>query len=298
MKKVTVFTPTYNRAHLLGKLYKSMLSQTNKSFVWLIVDDGSTDETRNVVESFKSENKIEIDYIYQKNAGKHVAHNTGVLACETDIFYCVDSDDYLSDDCIEIIIKNWNKVEKDDLLAGIIALKEDFTKNKVITKMPKDINRASIYKLYYKYGFKGDAAIVFKTKILKNYLFPVFKDEKFVTEGAVYDLISKNYEMLLLNQVIYYYEYLDDGYSANIRKVHLKSPKGYIFFLKQRIKIAISKEEYKNAICEYITGMIMIRRNPFKNKPVPFFGMLKSLPCSFIRLIKIFIKSIVFKKIN
>ncbi len=298
MRKVTVFTPTYNRANMLGKLYDSLVSQTNKDFVWLIVDDGSTDDTKVLIEEFQRENKIEINYIYQKNGGKHVAHNTGVLACETDIFYCVDSDDYLSDDCVDVILKNWDEVEADDTLAGIIALKENLNENRVITHMPEGIKKTSIYNLYYRHGFKGEAAIIFKTSIIKKFLFPVFENERFVTESAVYDLISRDYKMLLLNHVIYFHKYFEDGYTANIHKVHLNNPEGYSFFLRQRIGVVKSKKDYKIAVCDYLSGMIMIKRNPFKNKPVSTTDMLKSVPCAGIKLTKIFIKSIILNRIN
>ncbi len=296
MKKVTVFTPTYNRASLLEKLYQSLLTQTNKSFVWLIVDDGSTDNTKNVVTAFQNENKIEINYIFQENGGKHVAHNTGVNNCKTDIFYCVDSDDYLSDDCIEIILNNWQRVADDDLLAGMIALKKDINKKEVITPMPKNIERASIYNLYNKHFFKGDAAIIFKSSVIKQYLFPVFENEKFVTEGAVYDLISQDYDMLLINKVIYYYEYLNDGYSVNIHQVHLKSPLGYIFFLKQRISLANNKAEYKQAVVDYIAGTVMVCRNPFKNAPIPVLDMFAVAHRAVIKIIKMLVKSLLFKR--
>ncbi len=298
MPTVTVFTPTYNRASLLDPLYQSLLVQTNKSFVWLIVDDGSTDDTKSVVEAFQRENKIKIDYIYQENGGKHVAHNTGVEHCNTEIFFCVDSDDSLTEDGVEIILDNWPKIEADETLAGLIALRKNVVTDKVLMQMPENVERASIYNLYYEHHFKGDTAIAFKTSVIKQYMFPVFENERFVTEGAIYDLISQDYDMLLIDKHIYLHEYLDDGYSANIHRVHLKSPQGYMHFLKQRIAIAKDEEAYYTAISEYTSGLIMIRRNPFKNPPVPVGDMLKVFHHSIIRVMKILIKAILLKKIT
>lgn len=107
MKYLTIFTPTYNRSNLLLHLYKSLCEQINKDFLWLIIDDGSKDNTKELVDTWKKENKIKIQYIYQKNSGKHVAHNKAVELCNTELFVCVDSDDILTNNAVEIIINYW-----------------------------------------------------------------------------------------------------------------------------------------------------------------------------------------------
>jgi glycosyltransferase involved in cell wall biosynthesis len=108
--KITVFTPTYNRAYILDRVYKSLINQTNKSFVWLIVDDGSTDNTESLVKKWIKEDKIEIKYYKQKNGGKQRAHNKAVKLTDTDLFICLDSDDYFTKDAIEILLNSWNEV--------------------------------------------------------------------------------------------------------------------------------------------------------------------------------------------
>uniref|UniRef100_UPI002175FEAF glycosyltransferase family 2 protein n=1 Tax=Bacillus thuringiensis TaxID=1428 RepID=UPI002175FEAF len=203
MENLTIFTPTYNRGYLIQRCYESLCRQSNKNFVWLIVDDGSTDNTEQIINSFIKEKKIKIIYFKQKNSGKQVAHNTGVLMCTTKIFVCVDSDDYLSDNAVQLIYDTWDKIESDRKLAGIIALKGNNFSEVVGTEMPKNIEKSSIFNLYEKHKFKGDAMLVFKTDILKKHLFPVFEGEKFITEAVVYDQISQKYEMKLLNEVLY-----------------------------------------------------------------------------------------------
>ena len=123
MKEITIFTPTYNRANLLTRLYQSLKMQTCREFQWLIVDDGSTDDTKNIVEKFIQEDKIVIKYYYQKNSGKHVAHNLGVKMCNTELFCCVDSDDYLTNDAVQTVLECWGKIaiDKKPLLSGIVA---------------------------------------------------------------------------------------------------------------------------------------------------------------------------------
>ena len=110
MKEITIFTPTYNRLYSMKRLYRSLINQTNKDFIWLIVDDGSTDKTEEYVREWINNNKIEIRYLYQKNQGKQVAHNLAVENCNTDFFICVDSDDYLTNNAVEIMISNKYKV--------------------------------------------------------------------------------------------------------------------------------------------------------------------------------------------
>ena len=130
MELVTVFTPTYNRAYTLERLYNSLVEQTNNSFVWLIVDDGSTDNTAQLVNKFIAENKINIQYHCQENAGKSQAHNKGVALCETELFVCVDSDDYLAPNAIERVTHHWNYAKSLENCIGIFALRSLFNRLK------------------------------------------------------------------------------------------------------------------------------------------------------------------------
>ncbi|QPC47647.1 glycosyltransferase family A protein [Mangrovibacillus cuniculi] len=257
--KLTIFTPTYNRGDIIHKCYKSLCDQTNTNFTWLIVDDGSTDNTETVINTFIKENKINIIYIKQKNGGKHVAHNTGVLKCKTELFVCVDSDDYLTLDAVQEIYSAWEKVPDVSDLAGIIALKGISDKEPIGTWMPKNIQYSSTFDLYDKYKFKGDTLLVFKTNILREYLFPVFEGEKFVTEAVVYDLISQKHRMKLINKVLYLCEYLEDGLTRNLLQVHRNNKQGYMHYLLQRIEIATEKKSKYKAVSNYIAGCLRIK---------------------------------------
>ncbi|MFJ7817588.1 glycosyl transferase family 2 [Bacillus toyonensis] len=291
MENLTIFTPTYNRGYLIQRCYESLCRQSNKNFVWLIVDDGSTDNTEQIINSFIKEKKIKIIYSKQKNSGKQVAHNTGVLMCTTEIFICLDSDDYLSDNAVQLIYDAWDKIESDRELAGLIALKGKNSSEVVGTEMPDNVERSSIFKLYDKHKFKGDAMLVFKTDILKKHLFPVFEGEKFITEAVVYDQISQKYEMKLLNKVLYFCEYLDDGYSKNIQSVHRENSKGYMYFLEQRIENAKDLKSKYKAVSYYIAGCLEIKSiSAYMNCN---FGFLKfiALPRGLIIYMKPIIKN-------
>lgn len=291
--KITIFTPTYNRGYILNRCYESLCKQINNNFEWLIVDDGSIDNTEELVNNWIKANKIRIRYIKQENSGKHIAHNKGVLECNTDIFVCVDSDDYLTDNAIDTIYQNWNKVKTNSKLAGIIALRGNELREPISTRMPRHVSQSSILDLYNKYKFKGDTMLIFRSEILKKYLFPVFEGEKFVTEAVIYDQISKEYKMILLDEVLYIGEYLEDGYSRNIKSIHRKNPNGYMFYLSSRIDNASSFKEKYIAYSNYLRGMIDIKDFRYaknKNKLM--------LIISVFRAITIYLKSIIKSRLS
>ena len=225
MKNITIFTPTYNRAYCLDKLYNSLKNQTDKDFVWLIVDDGSSDDTESVVKSFIVENLIEISYHKKPNGGKHTAHNLGVELCETELFCCVDSDDYLTDNAIEVIKNRYLEV-KDKNVLGLYLRRVFHNGKNMASNYPKGIKFIGISDLYFLHKFQGETVIVLKTDIVKNYFFPVFEDERFVSDNVLYNQLNGVAPMYLCEDGIYCCEYLDDGYTKNALKLIANNPKG------------------------------------------------------------------------
>lgn len=292
--KITIFTPTYNRAYTLPKCYKSLCSQTNNEFVWLIVDDGSTDGTEELVNEWKKEERVDIVYIKQKNKGKSLAHNTGVLACKTEIFLCVDSDDFLTDDAIQKIYNNWPEVSSNKNLAGFIALNGYSKDTPLSSEMPLSTKITSIFDLYDKYEFKGDTVIVFKTKVLRMFLFPSIPKEKFITEAFIYDQISQKYKMKLVNEILCICEYLPDGYSKNLLQIHKSSPKGYVLYLTQRVHFAKTFLEKKNAYSYYIAGCWKIAQKPQIINHTSKISYFVAFP----KAVKIFVKSYLKSLLN
>lgn len=238
--KITVFTPTYNRAYILGQAYESLKNQTNKDFIWLIIDDGSTDNTEELVNNWKIENQINIKYIKQENSGKHIAHNTAVKNCDTEFLLILDSDDYLSENAIEILEKEAEKISDMPNISGIIGNRYNAKTKQVIgTKMPDKIQYASAIELYEKYKFKGDTLRLYKTSILKEFLFPEIENEKFIYENVIFDQIDNRYKMLIDRHELYYGEYLEDGYTSNELKIKINNPTGYLLSLNSSIKYSI-----------------------------------------------------------
>lgn len=242
---ISIFTPTYNRAYILDKCYESLVNQTNKDFVWLLVDDGSTDNTESLVQNWKKEKKIDIQYIKQKNGGKHSAHNTAVKNCNTEYLLILDSDDILDSQCTSTLENYIAKIENDNNLCGIIGYKfKKDTHDKLGATMPLGVERASGNELYQKYNFTGDTLRLYKTKVLKKYLFPVVAGEKFIYENVVFDQIDTKYRMLIIHEKLYFCDYLEDGYTTNANKLKRDNPIGYALSINSSVEhsVKISKK--------------------------------------------------------
>ena len=234
--RISVFTPTYNRGHLLERLYRSLQRQSYEDFEWIIVDDGSTDDTEKKVSAFLSENNpFLIRYIKTENGGKHRAINRGVKEAAGELFYIVDSDDYITDHALESIdrIEKTIPAESKCTFAGVCGLK-GFSENECIGKtFDGDIIDATSLQREEK-GITGDKAEVFYTDVLKRYPFPTFEGEKFITECVVWDKIAHDgLKLRFYNEIIMICNYLPDGLTAQGEALLLRSPMGYGLYLYQ-----------------------------------------------------------------
>lgn len=228
--KFTVFTPTFNRKELLEKLYKSLQKQTFKDFEWLIVDDGSTDGTKEKVEEFLSEKKLEIKYYFKENGGKQRAYNFATEKANGELFICLDSDDEYVENGLETILKYWKKYDKNTDIAGMGYL-STYPNGEIIgSNFPEKEMISTQFEIYNKYGVKGDKGLMFRTEIIKKYKFPVFEDEKFITEAVVYNRICEKYKMVYVNEKIEIKEYQEDGLTAKYNNLLLRNPKGQALY--------------------------------------------------------------------
>lgn len=232
---ITVFTPTYNRCEELKRLYASLLAQSYGDFEWLIVDDGSTDETRAFAESIAGADKISINYVYKENGGKQSAYNCGLDNCRGDIFLCIDSDDILKSDILGEIAKDFDGIKSSDDIAGVAYLQSYISDGKHIigTEFPEDEMICGYYDIYNKYNVSGDKLIVLKADVAKKYYFPLLYGEKFVPEALIFNRISKSYRLLFKNTIAAHKEYLSDGYSNNYFALVKKNPNGNLLFFKE-----------------------------------------------------------------
>lgn len=259
---ITIFTPTYNRAKLLSRLYDSLKTQTASDFEWLIVDDGSVDDTEHIVKKWIDENIVNIRYIRQENGGKHRAFNNGVKNAKGELFFCVDSDDYVFEKCVELIVDTWTGV-KDSCISGIIAFKADINGKLLCNQFPVGVKETNTYELIRKHNCYGEKSLIYKTSVLKEFPYPEIDGEKFIGECVVYDRIDEKYKLLLLPKVITICEYQPDGLTNVIFSNMLKNPTGYKIYYKQRIDMAYTLKERMGYIIRYNAFNIMSDDNKY-----------------------------------
>ena len=261
-KTLTIFTPAYNRAYTLHLGYEALLRQTSKDFEWLIIDDGSSDNTRELVESWIAENKIPIRYHYQENQGMHGAHNTAYRLINTELNTCIDSDDYMPDDAVEKIIAFWRKYGSKQV-AGIVGLDADFD-GKLIGTPFKENNVPIRLSHFYNQGGKGDKKYVYRSDIICNYPeYPIFQGEKYVSLGYKYELIEQDYPVLAMNEVLVNVEYRPDGSSLNMYRQYIKNPQGFAFIRKSSMQLApTAKRRFMEAI-HYVSSSLILKNKRF-----------------------------------
>ena len=234
---LTVLTPTYNRRHTLPRLYESLQAQSNRNFEWLIVDDGSTDDTAEWVDDYAQEAEFPVRMIHQDNGGKHVALNTGVAAAHGDWIFIVDSDDLLTTDAIEVAVDTLRTIMDSQHVAGICFRRADLDGRLLgrewgdaavpLVSTPTQVGRR----------VEGDLAYIFHRDTMAQLPFPVIHGEKFVPELYIWNKISDQGQIwFYLDRVIYLCEYLDDGYTRNFAAHLQRSPRGFLLFYAAQIR--------------------------------------------------------------
>lgn len=262
MKTLTVFTPAYNRAHTIGRTYESLLRQTCKDFEWLVIDDGSIDNIRELVEGWISEDKIPIRYIYQENQGMHGAHNTAYRNISTELNTCIDSDDYMPDDAVENIISFWRK-NGSDKYAGIVGL-DQTEDGKIIGSEFPDGMTATTLQGYYAKGGSGDKKLVYRTDVIKRYPeYPLFEGERYVGLAYKYMLIDRDYQLLTLNEPLVTVEYQLDGSSYNMYRQYWRNPKGFSFFRKTEMVCATTLKRRFISCIHYVASSLIAKNGRF-----------------------------------
>lgn len=255
--RLTVFTPAYNRAHTLSRTYESLCRQSCKDFIWLVVDDGSTDNTAEQIKEWQQrDNGFEIRYLYKENGGMHTAHNTAYANIDTELNVCIDSDDAMGDDAVRKILEKWAEV-RDKGYAGIIGLDADFD-GKVIGKgFPEGMTETTVIG-YYAAGGRGDKKLVYRTDIINQYPpYPVFPGEKYVALSYKYRLIDQDFKMAVLDEILCNVEYQADGSSKNMLRQYARNPKGFAFWRKVCMQYPTSKKRLFLDCVHYVSSSIL-----------------------------------------
>ena len=264
MPTLTVFTPAYNRAHTITRTYQSLLRQDCKDFVWMVVDDGSTDNTAELIRRWqKNNNGFEIIYIYKENGGMHTAHNTAYEHITTELNTCIDSDDMLAEGAVRHIIDLW-KEKGNNEVAGLIGLDADMNTGDIIgTGFPDNMTETTLFG-FYDAGGVGDKKLVYRTDIMKSLpSYPVFDNEKYLSLGYKYQLCDQHYRLITTNQVLCEVEYQADGSSMNMFRQYYTNPKSFAFVRKENMKYIHSTKRNFVDCTHYVSSSLFSRNRHF-----------------------------------
>ncbi len=265
-ERLTIFTPAFNRAHTLPRAFEALKKQSDKRFVWLIVDDGSTDNTKEVVEAFQKEDcGFEIKYVYKKNGGMHTAHNLAYKIIETELNTCIDSDDMLGEEAVKKILDFWDENGSENY-AGIVGLDSDFDGNVLGKGFPEGLKKTTLSG-YYDNGGSGDKKLVLRTAVVKKYPpYPEYEGEKLVPLGTLYTLIDQDYELLVLDEKLCLVEYQPDGSGASIIRQYQQSPKGFLYSRIVAMSNSKNKKKTMMAAIHYVSSCIFAKEKHFLKK--------------------------------
>ena len=263
MPTLTIFTPAYNRAHTLPRTYESLRSQSCKDFVWLIVDDGSADNTAELVRSWQEkDNGFEIRYIYKENGGMHTAHNTAYENIDTELNTCIDSDDCMASGAVEKILRKWESV-RDKGYAGLIALDSDMEGNIIGVGFPEGLAETTMTG-YYAAGGSGDKKLIYRTDVINRYPpYPVFEGEKYVSLSCTYVMIDQDYKLAVLDEVVCNVDYQPDGHTTGMFREYIRSPRGFAYLRRLCMPLRTSRKVLFTDCIHYVSSSIFARNPHF-----------------------------------
>lgn len=278
---LSIVTPTYNRAYILSKCYDSLVAQTCQDFEWIVVDDGSTDTTEELVQSFILEKKISIRYIKTENGGKHLAHNVGAEMAQGEMFLCLDSDDQLTENCVAYVKEFW-QANQEEGITGVLAKRGSIqTRIPICGEWDKNLKSATMFDLFNKHKFQGDTALFFRSDILKKEKFVFFEGERFIPETALYCEIDKYGEMLLVDKVLYLTEYLDDGLTAKYHFLLKTNPIGTAYTYYQQLCLSKSlMEKLKYAMLTNLYNSLTKDKKGLNFQTQGFWLFITALPAA------------------
>lgn len=224
---ITILTPAYNRASLLPRLFDSLLRQTFKDFEWIVVDDGSTDNTHEVLASIKERcgDAFPMTCLYKENGGKHMAINMGVTRAQGELFFIVDSDDMLPPNALAIVAEEWRPISGDSNFGGVAGLDIAMDTREVIgSGLPQEHIDCNAIDIRYRHHVTGDMKEVFRTEVLREFPFPEFAGERFCPEQLVWFRMARRYRLRYINKPIYIADYQPDGITAGITRARMRNP--------------------------------------------------------------------------
>lgn len=274
VKTLTVITTTYNRGYCLHQVYQSLCRQSSKDYIWMIIDDGSTDNTRELVQKWKSESAIEIEYYYKTNGGMHTARNVAYNLAGTELNMIVDSDDWLVDDAVENIIDFWNK-NKTEKAYGIIAYNVTKDGRIVGSSLPGEGIFSTLTELENRYHVKGDKKLILRSDLSKEYPFPEFPNEKFYPASYKYRMLDLKYGLLIMKKAVCVVDYNEDSMTFSKYSQYKQNPRGFAHFRNEMIRISKSPKVIFRENIHYIAESKFANdKNYISRSSKPFFTVL------------------------
>lgn len=271
--KISILTPTYNRANLLDKLYASILINTNNCSAfqveWLIMDDGSTDNTRRIVQEYEKERIIEVQYFYQENQGKMVAINNLMKKATGDFIIECDSDDFFTKDAFKIIEKSWEECGDLRGVYALVFLKYTKDGQNMGNEFLENNHESTMFDLYFKEGITGEKALVYNARLRKQFEYELENNEKFITEARLHHKMDLKYIVKCVNKPIMICEYQKEGYTKNINKLFKENPFGYYQYFKEIFDQDMHGVTFKKRLYVYkhyiLFSVLTKQKNPIKN---------------------------------
>lgn len=274
---LTVFTPTYNRAHLIGRVYESLCQQTCQDFEWLVIDDGSTDNTREVIAQYIAEQRIAIRYIWKENGGLYTGYNTAYANITSPLNVCIDSDDFMPENAVELILQTWNE-RGGEQYAGIIGL--DFYADKqqpIGGYFPDNLQEVSLNEISEKGLYKGDAKQVMRSDLTRTAIIEEdFHGEKDFNPYSMVFQAAKSLPLLVINDNLCFVDYQPTGMAANIFKQYYHSP--WSFMKMRQIEMTVGSKSIRNLLrlnIHYVSSCLIARNKHWlKDSPKPLLTLL------------------------
>ena len=270
--KISILTPTFNRGKLLKRLYDSIknnITTCKCSVEWLIMDDGSTDDTKKIIEKYKEEQIVDIRYYYQENKGKMEAINNLVPKVKGDYIVECDSDDYFTNNALSIIEDSIKEVNNKNDIYAFVFLKYDQDGNNMGNNFKEDKYKSKMFDLYFKENVYGEKALVFNSEIRKKYKYELENGEKFVTEARLHHKMDLKYDVECFNKPIMICENKKDGYTINIQKIYKENPFGYYEYFKEILNLNLKNVKFKKLMYIYkhyiLFSVLTKKKNILKN---------------------------------
>ncbi len=251
MKTLTIITTTYNRAYCLHQVYESLLRQDCDDFVWLIIDDGSSDGTDKLVAGWQDEKKIDIEYYYKENGGMHTARNLAYEKVTTELNVIIDSDDWMTDDAVEKIVSFWRE-HGSDKYAGIVSNNVSKKGEMIGTPLPQGVGDCTVTELFEKHGVKGDKKLIYRSELSKKYPYPEFPGEKFYPASYKFKLLDLEYTMLLMNEYTCVVDYNEDSMTFDKFAQYRSCSRGFAHYRNEMIRISRSPRYIVKEMIHYI----------------------------------------------